>query len=120
MRYIAEIETQNREQWLLRACAEAPERREGWVELSLYYHDQMRWEACLAASKRALEITEKPLEYLCEEPAWGSLPHDLAAVSSYNLGLVGEAEKHGENAVSYAPEDKRLLGNLEAYRAFNK
>ena len=120
MRYIAEIETQNREQWLLRACAEAPERREGWVELSLYYHDQTRWEACLAASKRALEILEKPLEYLCEEPAWGSLPHDLASVSSFHLGLYESAIKHGQDAINLDPENERLLGNLETYRAFNK
>ena len=120
MRYLAELELHERETWLLRACAEAPDRREGWVELSLYYHDQLRWEACLAASKRALEIAEKPLEYLCEEPAWGSLPHDLASVSSFHLGLYESAIKYGQDAIAFEPENERLLGNLETYRSFNK
>lgn len=120
MRYLAELELHMRETWLMRACAEAPDRREGWVELALHYHDHQRWEACLAASKRALEIKEKPLEYLCEEPAWGSLPHDLAAVSSFHMGLMGQALTYGESAVTFEPENERLLGNLETYRAFNK
>ena len=120
MRYLAELEPHLRETWLLRACAEAPDRREGWVELSLYYHDQGRWEACLAASKRALDIKEKPLEYLCEEPAWGSLPWDLAAVASYNMGIMWQALEYGEKAVEFEPQNERLVTNLKAYRASNK
>jgi glycosyltransferase involved in cell wall biosynthesis len=116
MRYLAELELGERETWLLRACGEAPDRREGWVELSLYYHDQQRWEACLSCAVRALEIKEKPLEYLCEEPAWGGLPWDLAAVSAFNLGLANRAVEYGEVAVSHEPDNKRLTGNLEIYR----
>lgn len=119
MRYLAELEIPLRETWLLRACAEASDRREGWVELAMLYHDQQRWEACLAAAVRALEIKDKPLEYLCEEQAWGSLPHDLAAVAAFRLGLYATAERHGKTAVELNPNDERLIGNLEIYRAFN-
>lgn len=120
MRYLAELELHERETWLLRACGEAPDRREGWVELSLYYHSQERWEACLAAAKRALEIENKPLEYLCEEFAWGSLPWDLAAVSSFALGMMPQALAYGEKAAELDPENERLRTNLEAYRASNR
>lgn len=120
MRYLAAIEEDHRERWLLRACAECPERREGWVELSLYYYMREEWEAALAAAKRALSIKDKPLEYLCEEFAWGSDPYDLAAVSAHHLGLREEAIQYGEKAIEFAPEDERLIGNLALYRASNK
>lgn len=120
MRYLAELEPHMRETWLLRACAEAPDRREQWVELSLLYHEQERWSACLAAALRALEIREKPLEYLCEEQAWGALPHDLASVAAFRMGLVSFAIEQGEIAVELNPTDERLVGNLEIYRTFNK
>lgn len=120
MRYLAELEPHMRETWLLRACAEAPNRREQWVELSLLYHEQERWSACLAAALRALEIREKPLEYLCEDQAWGSLPHDLVSVASFRMGLIDFAIEQGEIAVELNSNDERLVGNLEIYRTFNK
>ena len=120
MRYLAAIEEGQREQWLLKACAECPERREGWVELSLYHYLREEWEAALAAAKRSLEITEKPLEYLCEEFAWGSDPYDLAAVSAHHLGLKEKAIEYGEQALACSPEDERLIKNLASYRASNK
>jgi tetratricopeptide (TPR) repeat protein len=120
MRYLAIIEEDQREQWLLKACAECPERREGWVELSLYHYMREEWEPTLAAAKRALSITDKPLEYLCEEFAWGSDPYDLAAVACHHLGLKSRAIAYGEEAIKFAPEDERLIGNLALYRASNK
>jgi tetratricopeptide (TPR) repeat protein len=120
MRYLAAIEEDQREQWLLKACAECPERREGWVELSLYHYLREEWEAALAAAKRSLEITEKPLEYLCEEFAWGSDPYDLAAVSAHHLGLKENAIEYGEKALACSPKDERLIKNLASYRASNK
>lgn len=120
MRYLAIIEEQERENWLLRACAEAPDRREGWVELSLYHFMRDEWEQSLAAAVRALSITEKPLEYLCEEFAWGSDPYDLAAVACHHLGLKERAVRYGEEALKFAPEDERLIANLQLYRASNK
>jgi len=115
MRYLSELETHMREPWLLRACAEAPDRREGWVDLCLYYYEKETWEACFAAAKRALSIKDKPLEYLCEEHAWGFLPHDLAAISAHNLGFLDQAILYGRAALELSPEDQRLKNNLEAY-----
>lgn len=83
MRYLGRV-TGNREHWLLRACAEAPDRREPWVELAQFYYDQKQWMSCLSSCLRALSITMKPLEYLCEADSWGSLPHDLASIQKIN------------------------------------
>jgi glycosyltransferase involved in cell wall biosynthesis len=114
MRYLAELE--NSEEWLLKAAAEAPERREVWVDLAKYYYNQNAWEGCLWASERALGITDKPLEYLCEEFAWSFAPWDYAALAAFNLGLIGKAAYCGEEALKLAPEDVRLKNNLNYYR----
>jgi tetratricopeptide (TPR) repeat protein len=114
MRYLAELE--NTEEWLFKAVAEAPERREVWVDLARYYYDRNAWEGCLWASQRALEITDKPLEYLCEEFAWGFAPYDYAAISAYNLGLFDRAVEYGNSAFLLAPDDDRLINNLVYYK----
>ena len=40
-----------------------------------------------------------------------------AAISSWNLGLKNLAVYHATNAVSFAPDDDRLLNNLNLMRA---
>lgn len=119
MRYLSKIEPYNKEVWLLRAAAEAPERREAWVELAQLYYEKNQWPSCYASAKRALSITQKPLEYLCEEFAWGSLPYDLAALSAYFLGLKKDAVELGEQAVLLNPNDRRLQINLQFYKKDN-
>lgn len=113
MRYIARV-TGEREPWLLKSAAEAPDRREPWVELAQYYYDTAQWEMCLAAAKRALSIKEKPLEYICEASAWGSLPYDLASIAAWNVGLLHESLGLGKKALSIDPYDARLRENVAA------
>lgn len=115
MRYLAKLEPDLREHWLLRAVAEATDRREAWVELAQHYYEQQDFESCFHAATRALRITEKPLEYLCEDFAWGPLPHDLLAISAYHLGLELLAIVHGRKALELNPTDERLKQNLEHY-----
>lgn len=100
MRYLGKA-TGFREHWGLRACAEAPERREPWVDLAQFYYETKNWSGCLAAAIRALSIVDKPLEYLCEPDSWGSLPYDLAGIAAWNLGLR-------RNALGYTLEALRL------------
>lgn len=114
MRYLAAV-TGEGERWLLRACAEAPDRREPWVALSKFYYEKQKWDSCLAAAKRALEIKVKPLEYLCEADAWGALPSDLAGIASWNTGDKQSAISYGEDAVAIEPTNERLLNNLRFY-----
>ena len=116
MRYLGRI-TGEKEAWFLRACAEAPYRREPWVELAQFYYQNRQWDQCYSACMRALNIKEKPLEYLCEEDAWGALPHDLAAISAWYSGRRPVAIKHGWDAISVSPKDKRLRDNVALMRA---
>lgn len=115
MRFLAKCEPQKAETWLLRACAEAPDRREPWVELAQHYYEKSKWEQCLSASLRALDIQDKPLEYLCEAHAWGDFPYDLAAISSYKLKMYEKAVEYGTHAVELSNEH-RLESNLFYYK----
>lgn len=114
-RYLAKMRPQAQEHHLFKAVSESPARREAWVELAQMYHDRKDWERCRAACLMALAITEKPLDYLCEAFAWGALPHDLMAISSYHLGDFQMAVHHGKIAVELAPDDQRLRTNLTFY-----
>jgi hypothetical protein len=64
----------------------------------------------------AIAISEKPLDYLCEEFAWGSMPYDLAAISAYHLGYKDKAIEYGLKAVSLDPNNERLSNNLNLYK----
>lgn len=112
MRYLGKV-TGDQESWMIKACAEAPNRREPWVDLANLYYQQRRWEQCLSACIRALEITEKPLEYLCEESAWGSLPYDLAGIASWNMGMHEKALMYTTKALEVDPNNKRISENLK-------
>lgn len=54
---------------------------------------------------------------IAKAEAWGDLPYDLAAISSFNLGLFNKAVEYGEVAGSLSA-DQRLVANLELYRSF--
>lgn len=114
-RYLAKMSPEESEKYLYRAVAESPNRREPWVELANLYYQRNDWESCRAACQMALKIKEKPLDYLCEAFSWGALPHDLMAISSYNLGFYEEAVSHGSRACELNATDDRLKTNLTFY-----
>lgn len=116
LRFLAKLHPHKQEDLLVRACAEDPSRRESWVSLAKVYHDKKMWQYCRNACFNALAITTKPMDYLCEDWAWGDLPYDLMALSCYFLGLKTEAVKYGKLAVEANPHDERLQTNLDFYR----
>ena len=115
MRYLAKIEPENREEWLISAIQQAPGRREALVEMAQHLYSIESWSSCLHFAKKALEITEKPMDFLCEDFAWGYLPWDLAAISSYYEGNIEGARKYGEMALSIEPDNTRLQNNMKFY-----
>jgi glycosyltransferase involved in cell wall biosynthesis len=116
MRYVAKCsEGSEREEWFLKAAQEAPNRREPLVDVAKYYYETQQWEKSLKFATKAISIKEKPLEYLCEEEAWGDLPYDLAAIASFNLGKYEDALKFGGMAAEINPNNERLKNNLIFY-----
>jgi tetratricopeptide (TPR) repeat protein len=116
-RYLAKIYPELADEYLKGAIKEAPGRREALVEMSQYFYEKKDWEQCKDYAIQALSIETKPLDYLCEAFAWGALPHDLLAISSWNLGNVKDAILHTEKALEYEPDNQRLASNLAFYKA---
>lgn len=116
LRFLAKCEPSKAAGWLNSAIAQDRSRRESIVELALHHYHAGDFQNCYWAALDALKIEEKPLDYLCEDFAWGSLPYDLAAISAYKLGFYEEALEYGLKACEISPEDTRLSGNLEFYK----
>lgn len=104
--------------WYEKAVELTPWRREPLVALAQAYLSADRFEEARITARRALEIQEKPLEYICDADAWSWKPHDILAVASFYLQDVPEALEHGKIAVMAAPatEAPRLTVNLRQYR----
>lgn len=117
MRYIAKCRPAEARGWLENAIKESPGRREPIMELAAYFYEKQDYQNCYWTVLDALKITEKPLDYLCEEFAWGGLGYDLAAISAHNLGFKEESIKYGELAASLEPTNERLTNNLVFYKA---
>jgi glycosyltransferase involved in cell wall biosynthesis len=115
MRYLAKMIPLESEKWLLSAILQAPGRRESLVELSQLYFTESNWQECLKYAKMALDIENKPLDFLCEDFAWGYLPWDLAAISSYWLGNSQDSVTYGKMAIELSPKELRLKTNLDYY-----
>ena len=116
-RYLAKCDPENAETYLLKAVDEAPSRREALVDLANLYYQKAMWNECYKYSIRALAIKDKPLEYLCEDFAWGYLPYDLAAISAYYLGQKQVAETMNLRAMELNPTEQRLVENHRFYTA---
>lgn len=117
MRFLAKVEPENALEWLTKAIEEDPGRREPIVDLALWYYKRKDWQNCYWKALDAIAITQKPLDYMCEEFAWGYLPYDLAALAAHTLGFKDEAVKYGTKAMALNPNDERLARNLIFYRA---
>jgi len=114
--YAAKGNTWEALSWYRKACAEAPNTREPWVDLALASYSTQNWHECYAAAKNALAIKDKALVYTMDPEVWGHKPHDLLAIAAHHLGLKEEAKEHGQIAVDLCPNDERLKNNLEFYK----
>jgi len=113
-RYIARCQGalgQDGESALLRACAEAPGEREPWYELAEHYRKQERWQQGLAAAHRCLSLEPQNATYLSEPVCRGSGPYDTASICAWYAGCHDLARELVNIAVSFAPNDQRLLDN---------
>jgi tetratricopeptide (TPR) repeat protein len=115
LRYLSICEPDSAETHLVKAVATDPSRREPKVALAQEFYKKEDWENCYKWSVSALEIENKPLDYMCEEFAWDHTPLDLAALAAYNLGKFEEAREYGARAVEINPTDNRLIANLRWY-----
>lgn len=116
-RYLAKCNPDDAENYLVKAIHEDPYRREWLMEMAYLFYHRADWENCYAYAMRVLDIRERPVDYLCEDFAWGSQPHDLAALSAWNTGRFEEAKIQGTLALEKSPNDERLARNLAFYES---
>ena len=115
-KFLANIEGENREDYLILASQLAPEFREIWVELAEHYRQLKNWAKCFETALRANALTVRPDIYLTDQRIWdGPAVYDLLALSSHYLGKNAEAREFGLKAVELAPEDERLKKNVVFY-----
>lgn len=117
MRYIARCHVYKGEpleatKWFTRAVAEAPGDREPWVELGQHLYNLRDHVGAFAAMSKAIAIENKPMSYICEPSAWGSLPWDIAGVCAAMLGLDQQAYDYTKKAHEFEPDDPRIKNNL--------
>ena len=99
--------------WLRLACAEAPDTREPWVELSMLCYRLSMWPECYFAAQQALAITNKAAVYTMDPSVWTVKPFDLASIAAWHLGHKEQAVDYCKKALEYNPSDARLVRNLE-------
>jgi len=115
---LATTDAANREFWLKMASFEIPNHREPLVNLAQMYYEQQNWQKCYDAATKALNITNHPMDYTCTPEAWGSLPHDLASVSAWNMGLYIESLSHAKDAAQKDMTNTRLRNNVKYIEDF--
>ena len=81
------------------------------MELASLCYQQGDWEGTAFAAGRALAIHKRPLTYISEGEAWGSLPYDLRALGLYYTGRKAEALPFARKAAELSPSP-RLLENV--------
>lgn len=106
---------QDGREWYKKACKEAPNTREPWVELGQSCLAKKDWQGCYDAVIEALKVTNKEEVYTMNPEVWGYLPHDLLALSAHYLGLKEDSIKHGKIALEFEPSNERLINNLNYY-----
>lgn len=104
------------ESYLFKALAEYPEGREAWVALANHYYVVEDWHGCYFATKKAIQIVDKPLQYFNEAWAWDSFVWDIGSIAAFRLGQDDEAIEWCEKALEFLPDDDRILNNLREFK----
>lgn len=97
------------------SCCEAPGTREPWMCLAMLCYQTNQWAECYSSCSYALAIVHKELVYTMDPKVWQSLPHDLCAISAYQLGLHSVAQAQIALALEHSPLDPRLLQNQRVF-----
>ena len=125
MRFIAKCygeksDALRQEIWLRRAVTEEPTQREAALELAELMHTQKDWPALVRACEACLAVKERRMSYLTKAECWGYRPWDLYSIGLWYTGQRKKAIEANMEAMSYAPDDKRLKDNDEIMRKLMK
>jgi len=111
--YEALGDNSNAYNWYMKACAEAPNTREGWLDLAQYCYRKESWLECYSAIDKCLSIIDRQFVYTSDPKSWTELPHDIGSIAAWKLGMRDRAIILCKEALCYNPNDERLIFNLK-------
>lgn len=97
--------------WYNLAINEAPYLREPYVEMALLQYELQNWNNVIYYCNKALDIKEKYKSYINEVFSWNNTIYDLKSIAFYNLNDKENALINIDIALSYTPENQRLINN---------
>jgi hypothetical protein len=115
MRCLARMRPDKKMVWLEKARAEAPHRREIWLDLAEEFHDQADWLNLFWACTNGIEKTCRTGSYLDDSHCWGFRLFDLGAIASWHLNVMDRAVDWGQKALELDPGNQRLKNNLDFF-----
>jgi hypothetical protein len=115
MRCLAKMQPDQKMKWLDRARAEAPHRREIWLDLAEEFHAQADWLNLFWACTNGIEKTHRTGSYLDDNSCWGFRLFDLAAIAAWRLNMMDRAVQWGQKALEVDPNNQRLKNNLDHF-----
>lgn len=98
--------------WYFRAIAECPHMREPYIECAKLGYRLKDWDLVFYMTEQALTIKQKSSTYINMGYCWDDTADDLGAISCYWLGMYERSLSHAKTALSFSPNDKRLIDNL--------
>lgn len=104
--------------WYMRACAEAPNTREGWLDLAKYCYNIQSWRECYNAIDKCLSIVDRQYVYTSDPQSWAELPYDLGSIAAWYIGLKDKAIILANQALCYNPNNERIATNLKLFTEY--
>ncbi len=115
MRYLAQMQPDQKMAWLDRARSEAPHRREIWLDLAEEFHGLADWLNLFWACSNGIEKTHRTGSYLDDPTCWGFRLYDLGAIAAWHLNTMDLAVQWGQKAIELDPNNQRLKNNLDFF-----
>jgi len=97
--------------WYEKAIREAPYLRDSYIELALLYYILSDWDKVSSYCNQALDIKTKYKSYINETFSWDNTVYDLLSIAYYYKNNKEKALENIDLALSYNPNDERLLNN---------
>lgn len=119
-RYIASCynylnDKENADKYFKLSFLECPYVREPLFELGKFYYSNGDYlNACLTF-ENMLNIKNRQLTYISSPECWNSEPYDYLSICYYNLGKINKAIENCRLAISYNPNEQRLINNLKIF-----
>jgi glycosyltransferase involved in cell wall biosynthesis len=112
MKWLADLLPHEKLTWLRRSAAEAPHRREVWINLCDHYYGVADWPNLYAAAVEGTRITSRTYTYLDNPSAFGGRLWDHGGIAAWNLGMMRESLRMFTEAARLEPGDTRIQSNL--------